>query len=290
MTRRHPGSGDVVHALPPMWSWQEFVDRAREPDSIRHGVGRGNPDDEGWPGASWQEALRLAEDGWTTVLPEVEAEVAELRERVADRTTTMLLPAWDVTGSEVDIGAYLSGEPECMVDAVPQRVSARGRVVTFLVPAGYNHTTSHAAVHHRGVALAALCSSILAVGHSVEIWSGYCAYVSGKDRFASVARVISAAEPLDMGRLMFVMAHPAMFRRLWFSVWDSAPTPVARRMCAKRYGSEPFGCYAEDLPTGITDPYVLPFLSPADPEWESPETALAWCRETFTNLGLLRNP
>jgi hypothetical protein len=288
VSRNQPRQADTVHALPPMWSWQEFVDRAVAPDSIPDGDGRGY-DNDTWAGGSWQEALRLAEDGWTTVLPEVDAEIAELRERVGDEVlTTALVPSWDVTGSEVDIGAYLSGEPECMVDAVPQRISARGRVVTFLVPAGYVHTTPHTAVHNRGVALAALCSSIIAAGHSVEIWSGFCPYVSETDRHAAVARVISPAEPFDMGRLMFVMAHPAMLRRLWFAVWDSAAKPVARRLCDEDYGWGPYGCYREDLPMDIDDPYVLPYLSPEDPQWETADSALAWCRETFTSLGLLR--
>ncbi|MDT0306478.1 hypothetical protein RM780_05830 [Streptomyces sp. DSM 44917] len=51
--------------------------------------------------------------------------------------------------------------PECMVDAAPQRLSARGRVVTFLVPAGYVHSTPHGSVINRGMALAALSSAII---------------------------------------------------------------------------------------------------------------------------------
>lgn len=287
MSRDDPRPGDTVHALRRMWSWQEFVDRARAPDNIEDGVR--NDDDDEWAGASWEEALRLAKDGWTDVLPTVDAEVAKLRERVEDEVlTTALVPAWDVTGSEVDIGAYLSGEPECMVDAVPQRISKRGRVVTFLVPAGYVNTTPHSAVHHRGVALAALCSSITAAGHSVEIWSGFCSYVSETDRFASVARVTSAAEPLDLGRLMFVMMHPAFLRRLWMAAWDSAAPSAARRMRDAQYGYAPYDCHPEDLPEGITDPYVLPYLSPADPQWKTADTALAWCRQMFVSLGLLR--
>ncbi|MFG2248134.1 hypothetical protein [Spirillospora sp. NPDC048823] len=288
MSARRPVPGDTAHALDPMLSWQEFVDRARAPDSIPDGSGR--HDEGAWSGASWEEALRLAEDGWTTVLPGVDAEVAELRERAAaDVLTTALAPTWDVTGSEVDVGAYLSGEPECMVDAVPQRMSARGRVVTFLVPAGYVNTTPHSAVRHRGVALAALCSSIISAGHSVEVWSGFCSYVSVTERFAGVARVVSAAEPLDMGRLMFVMAHPAMLRRLWFAVWDGGPRRAARRMCDENYGHASYACLPEDLPEGVEDPYVLPYLSPADPQWATADAALGWCRETFTSLGLLRS-
>ena len=289
MSRDDPGPHDTVYTLPPLWSWQEFVDRARAPDSIGHGAGRGETDHE-WAGATWEEAMRLARDGWTTVLPEVDAEVAELRERVVDEVlTTALVPAWDVTGGEVDIGAYLSGVPECMVDAVPQRISTRGRVVTFVVPAGYVDTTPHSAVHNRGVALAALCSSIIASGHSVEIWSSDCVYVSRDERYSAVARVVSAAEPLDMGRLMFVMAHPAMLRRLWFSVWDSSEEHIAERKYEANYGATPYTCYPEDLPAGVEEPYILPYLSPDEPQWETLDSALAWCREMFTDLGLLRD-
>lgn len=283
-----PGPADTVHKLPPMWSWQEFVDRARAPDTISYGAGRAIRSG-GWAGATWEEALRLATDGWSALLPAVDAEVAELRERIADLAlATTLAPAWDVTGSEVDIGAYLSGVPECMVDAVPQQVSTRGRVVTFVIPAGYVHTTPHAAVHHRGVALAALCSAIVEAGHSVEVWSGLCTYVSMVDRHVGMARVISAAEPLDMGRLMFAVAHPAMLRRLWLAVWDSAPQAVARRMYRHNYGYAPQTCYQEDLPGQITEPYILPYLSPDDPQWRTAKSALNWCLDTFASLGLVR--
>ncbi|OPC77040.1 hypothetical protein B4N89_41430 [Embleya scabrispora] len=289
MSSRDPKPEDTVLRKPPMWSWQEFVDRATEPDTIDDGSGRNGDND--WPGASWEEALRLAQDGWTTVLPEVNVELAELRKGGRDDVlATVLVPTWDTTGSEVDVGAYLSGEPECMVDVVPQRMSKRGRVVTFLVPAAYDHTTPHSVVRHRGVALAALCSSIIATGHSVEIWSGYCFYLEddGTDRFAWAARVISAAEPLDIGRLMFALAHPAMLRRLWFGAWDSAQAPLARRVHDHAYGI-PTRCFPEDLPEGINDPYIFPYLSPDDPQWQTESTALAWCRETFVALGLLRD-
>jgi hypothetical protein len=277
----------TTYELPPIWSWQEFIDRAQAPDTIPDGYGRHLKGD--WPGATWEEALRLATDGWTREVPEADVSVAALRERARDEVaTTALVPAWDVTGSEVDVGAYLAGEPECMVDAAPQRISVRGRVVTFLVPSGYVHTTPHEYVRNRGMALTALCSAIIAAGHSVEIWSGCCAYL-GKERFASVARVIAAGEPFDLGRLIFVLAHPAFFRRLWLAVWDSAPQDWAELMQRLSYGTPPDTCYPDDLPDGIRDPYVFPYLEPSDPQWETAESAMAWCQEMFRDLGLVRD-
>jgi hypothetical protein len=279
----------TTYELEPMWSWQEFIDRARAADTIPDGDGRNYPDDD-WAGGSWHEALRLATDGWVREVPQVDISVAALREHTRDEmATTQLVPVWDVTGSEVDVGAYLAGEPECMVDAAPQRLSVQGRVVTFLVPATYANTTPHAYVRNRGMALAALCSAIIAAGHSVEVWSGFCVHAE-EERCAAVARVISAAEPFDMGRLIFVMAHPAMLRRVWIGVWDSAPPPLARLMKRNVYGFGPRTCYPDDLPDGIRDPYVFPYLEPADPQWETAESAMVWCREMFRDLGLVRDP
>jgi hypothetical protein len=79
-----------------------------------------------------------------------------------------------------------------------------------------------------------------------------------------------------------------MLRRLWLAVWDSEPKRVARRMHGAHYGRAPMDCYPEDLPEDITDPYIFPYLSPDDPQWATADTALAWCREMFAGLGLLR--
>jgi hypothetical protein len=277
------------YSLRPMTSWQEFLDAARAPDTIplgsgRHGTGT-------WPGAGWDEALRLAVDGWHVPLADADVTVGTLRERAGLGTTvTQLEPTWDVTGGEVDIGAYLSGVPECMIDAVPRQTSTRGRVVTFLIPATYSARTPHSSVHNRGLALATLCEAIIGSGHSVEIWSGYAAMVGPYEsiRCSAVARVLSAGEPFDIGRLTFAVAHPAMCRRLWFGVWDGQPAQTADIVDRTNYGYPPFSCRAEDLPAEITAPYVFPHLEPEHRQWRTLESALDWCRGMFADLGLVR--
>ncbi len=274
--------GDV--ALVALLSWHDFLDAARAPETI-HGSGRHGAD--GWCGGSWSEALRLAVDGWPLALHEADVTVGALRERAGIGSwATTLEPTWDVTGSEVDVGAYLAGVPECMVDAVPRRTSTRGRVVTFVVPATYLNTTPHELVRNRGIALATLCAAIIGAGHSVEIWSGWSCMV-GPDRHTAMARVISAGEPLDVGRLVFAVAHPLMCRRLWFAVWDAQERALARRMNADNYGAPPYHCLPSDLPGEVTDPYIFPYLRPDDPQWTDLDAASHWCHETFVDLGLL---
>ncbi|MDT0270488.1 hypothetical protein RM844_29875 [Streptomyces sp. DSM 44915] len=272
--------------LPPMWSWQDFLDRAAAPATADNA--RARQDRDGWAGSGFQESLRLATDGWAQALPETDVSIAALRERTGRRVrTTVLEPRWDVTGSEVDVGAFLAGVPECMVDAVPQQVTTRGRVVTLLVPAVCGHQVPTDHIRHRGLALAAFCSAIVTAGHSVEVWSGWGTNLPD-GRIAAVARVVSPAEPLDLGRLIFAMAHPAMLRRLWFAVWETEPEPFVRRLLDANYGRSPFTCFPEDLPENARDAYVLPDLDQDEQRWETLDSALAWCQEVFTELGLIR--
>ncbi|QWF78884.1 DUF7192 family protein [Amycolatopsis sp. CA-230715] len=276
--------------LPPLSEWQDFLDAATTEPSIDNGASRRV--DAEWQKASWDEALRLAVDGWPVPLEDTHVTVGELRERAGlTHPVTMLEPVWDTTGAEVDVGAYLAGVPECMVDAVPRRVSRRGKVVTFLVPAGYSHFIEHDVIINRGLALATLCAAIIDAGHSVEVWSGDAGFLelSGdKHRYSGVARVLAAGEPLDLGRLIFAVAHPSMLRRLWFGVWDAQPAAVAGAMVDNAYGVPPFTCLAEDLPAEITDPYVFPYLTAEDRQWDDLPTALSWSTAMFADLGLIQ--
>ncbi|HJQ45285.1 MAG TPA: hypothetical protein VJ870_03025 [Amycolatopsis sp.] len=276
--------------LPPLLSWREFLDAATAAPSIPDPSSRRTGSD--WQRASWEEAIQLAIDGWPVALDEADVTVAELRDSAGlAHNVTVLEPTWDVTGAEVDIGAYLAGVPECMIDAVPREVSRRGKVITFVVPAGYSHTVDHDAIINRGLALATLCAAIIDAGHSVEIWSGFCGWLKEStidQRFRSMTRVIEAGEPFDVGRLIFAVAHPAMLRRLWLGVWDAQPAEVASAMKADHYGGPPYTCTPEDLPAEITDPYVFPFLSRDDEQWKDLATALSWSRDMFGELGLVR--
>ncbi|WP_158884859.1 DUF7192 family protein [Amycolatopsis anabasis] len=277
--------------LPHLLSWREFLDAATAPPSIDYGESRSTLGD--WHGASWEEAVQLAIDGWPLALEEIDVTVSELRESAGlSHSVTLLEPTWDVTGSEVDVGAYLAGVPECMVDAVPRQVSRRGKVITFLVPAGYSHRIEHKVIINRGLALATLCAAIIDAGHSVEIWSGFAGIVQlpgTEQRYCGVTRVIAAGEPFDVGRLIFAAAHPAMLRRLWFGVWNAQPEAVAAAMEADNYGHPPYTCEATDLPAEITEPYVFPYLTEEDRQWDDLPTALSWGRQMFNELGLIQD-
>ncbi len=278
--------------IPPIWSWQDFIDQAAATDTIPNGSGRHS--DSRWAGATWDEAIALATDGWAAPLPEVDVAIEALQGRLCDRVRSVdLAPSWEVTGSEVDVATYLSGVPECMIDYVPRMVSSQGGIVTLLIPACYSHTVPHSEVINRGVGLAALCSAIITAAQSVEVWFGYACMVPPRgsrrspDRYSAVVRAISAGEPLNIPRLMFATAHPAMLRRLWFGVWDSQERSIAERLPPICYGDPPFNCLLADLAPQVNDAYIVPPLVPGAPQWRSLDSAVSWCIGTFADLGLI---
>jgi hypothetical protein len=62
-------------------------------------------------------AFRLARDGWQSKQDEA-INIAEeaIREIETEMDIDRWEPVWDVTGGAVDIGQYLAGEPECMME------------------------------------------------------------------------------------------------------------------------------------------------------------------------------
>lgn len=273
--------------LPAMGSWQDFLDRMTAADTTGRGHSR-LPDDDGWAGAAWPQAVRLATDGWHEHIPETDLALTELRTGAHQHTPkTRLVQTADVSGSEVDVAAYLAGIPECMLETELHSLSTQGRVVTFLVPAGYSCRADHPAIINRGKALCVLGAAIVRAGHSIEVWSGFASRCPGLDaRCRAVTKIVSAGEPFDPGRLMFAMAHPAMLRRCWLGVWDAATAEIARAMQESDYGT-PQASVRADLPDDVDDAYVFPPLDESDHRWSNWEHALEWSTQTFSELGLI---
>jgi hypothetical protein len=60
-------------------------------------------------------------------------------------------------------------------------------------------------------------------------------------------------------------------------------------MFADNYGHPPYTCRATDLPAEITEPYVFPYLTEEDRQWDDLPTALSWGRQVFSDLGLIQD-
>lgn len=207
-------------------SWEAFLDHVENdptnPQAHDASQDKNHKPQESWDlGLGFAGSLRLAAEGYHEPLERVERLATHVESKIdLDLFQTEFEARHDVCGSEVDISRFLSGEPECMVESVPLKISKRGRAVRLLVSVTQSAGTDSEKVERRGAAIVALADLLARAQHPVEVWVQNPS-VTGNQHLGTPDIVENvciqrADEPLDVGRLLFVIAHPAAFRRLFF--------------------------------------------------------------------------
>jgi hypothetical protein len=127
---------------------------------------------------------------------------------------------YDVAGDYVDVGRFLSGEPECFGVRVCDESQAKP-VIRINVNTAVSASVSASAIFGRGAAILAAIDVIEATGSRVEVWA-VNGNVNNKGNHVheTYALIKSASQPLDIDRLAFAFCHQASHRRLAFSVFE----------------------------------------------------------------------
>jgi hypothetical protein len=191
-------------------------------------------------GADWPQGLRLARDGWSEGLERV----ANLRDELAEVVGAMLpepRPFMDVAGFDVDVGAYCSGEPEHMVTWVDQDGGKRQVHIVLNLATAWN-VTSEATIL-RGSVVAALIDAMESLGHRVRLDASWSIRGTNGGILTITTSIKTESQALDLERLVFAAAHPAMQRRLMFAAAESLPQHLAHEYQAD--GSGHYGWPAE---------------------------------------------
>lgn len=265
-------------------SWEDYVDRAVIPTECdcSHCGGQGTP-----PGAfnhhtRWDEAVRLARQGWDEHRDEVDAIVTHVENQVdLDRFQTTFETHHDVTGGEVDLGRYLSGEPECMIESLPIRIAKKGRTVRLVVPFGYRASVSARQAIQRGAAIVALADLLAKAQHPVEVWATRSQSFAGgtsPTQYHANILVQRSDEPLDVNRLLFVFAHPAAYRRIGFAATrQSEGWP--KRQHEQGWQKPP---QAEHLGEQVENTHLFKTLVSSD-DW-SERATVEWIKEQLAKI------
>lgn len=165
---------------------------------------------------SFDEVKQLATDGWSEETDQAFSVAESALESVYQHHDVPAFNAvWGVSGCEVDVARYLSGEPENMIDYELVPTTRVGRVITLCVSVSVSAAVSNSTIKRRGHAIAALTYALSKLGYSTEIWADSSASSRDeKHRMYMRTLVKSANDEYDPARIMFVFAHPAMHRAL----------------------------------------------------------------------------
>lgn len=177
-----------------------------------------------WTGTkSFKEAFDLAETGWSnrkTVSRIADQLNVSSTAQIKQATTTMA-----VTGSYVDIGTYMSGDPNCMVEFEEQDAPKTVRI-------GFNISTSaHAdeiTFHLRGAIVLAMLSKLAESGYSTEIIV-YDAMQSAGNLHCDAFVLKPSDRYMDDDAVSFWCSHPSALRRLMFRMNECNNSEIAER-------------------------------------------------------------
>lgn len=203
-------------------SWREYVAAAESSANgpggqTSHGPERRERDGDWYETKTFNSALSLAREGWSDIRPEVDSLSSKIDAVISPAVEPTFVNYFDVAGDSVDIGRYLDGEPECMIETRLAPVAKPGRVVTLLVDGFYSSGVKSADIRKRGVAIVALVDALTKLQHSTEIW------IETSFRNSTLTYLIcvkKASQDLNIDTLMFAVAHPSAFRRINFGLQE----------------------------------------------------------------------
>lgn len=261
------------------FTWQEWCDNAER------NIDRYNDAASEWNGyATHTDALRMAKgDGYTEAVPDAKALLRWIETDLGDAMVTHFDAIYDVAGGSVDVGRFLAGNPECMVSVMPTKIMRTGRVIKVAVSTNYDAGIHASTIRARGAAVMALVEAFAMLNHPCEIWAIQCATgrrsgSSGNRRFLYQIKVQESDQPMQWGRIMFALAHPAMRRQMGFAIDYDNPWIVSNS-----HGMAPrtFTC-EEDLQMNVENAIILPPVT-SNYGWDE-ASAVAWIKDNLKRI------
>lgn len=255
-------------------SWGSFVDFAtnRIRKTTFESSRTGSPS---WTGtADITEAVNLASNGWS----EGSSKANKLSNALVDRIASMVeapFIQYDVTGSDFDVAAYLTGEPEHWYTLESKLENRDGKVFKIVFNGSVSAGVDTNVITAKGAAVSALVQILEITGNKTEIELVYTAQGYGQP-FETIIPLKAAGQPLDLDRVIFALAHPSNFRRLVFSCWEGC-------LEFESYGTG-YGSPSRDA----TDKGDIYFKSAmyGEPAWTNPDSATAWIIEELKKQGI----
>lgn len=262
--------------------WQNPLDAAGE-DWTAQGDRRAsmNKDYSSFAGATWQEALKMSREGWPEGLKQVEKFRTKLEDSLRG-LIPILETYFDVTGDFLDIGRYVTGEPEVfgeLVDTGLRIEASQPRIIRLVANIATSAAIGHDTIMTRGAAICALVDMLERHGYRVQI-DLVDAIGRGGVYFEQRTRCKESGEVLQLDKLVFLLAHPASQRRIAFGVQEHVKQAWRRSLGISDSGSG-YGQVVEAWDKG--DIYMAQISSYRD--W-SEDVAIAWIKSQLKRQGI----
>jgi hypothetical protein len=173
-------------------------------------------------GSSWYgtdtiaEAIELATNGWHD-----RPNVKGLSKQITSSTTAQINVANtynDVCGSYVDVGAFVEGVPENMVQFADVEAP---RIVRIGINLSSNCQQGVNTFKMRGAITLAIVDKLAEAGYGCELFVYTVSECAGQGIHSEKLVIKQADQHLDQDALTFWCCHPSALRRLMFANWET---------------------------------------------------------------------
>ena len=222
----------------------EFVNAAAKRADAKGASHKGG----GWSGAeSFDQAVDFAKQGtWEPGnVSEFRNMFDELLPKLREYTDQNFVEMPDVAGFEVNMQAFVDGEPDHMRQWMPVEEQTSKRALCLVIGHSISSGVQPEELFQKGQAAIALVRALRLLGYELEIWSEQSIRARSAEKLYSVLTCLhKAGDIMDESAVEFAVGNPAWLRRLLFG-FEEGETPAIR----KRYGFTTGGGYGG--PAGI---------------------------------------
>ena len=231
-------------------SIHEFVNAAAKRADPKAASHRGG----GWSGSdSFDQAVDFAKQGtWEPGdVSEFRNMFDELIPKLREYTDQNFVEMPDTSGFEVNMQAFVDGEPDHMRQWMPTEEATSKRALCLVIGHSISSGVQAEELFQKGQAAIALVRALRLLGYELEIWSEQSVRGRTSEKLYSVLTCLhKAGEIMDESAVEFAVGNPAWLRRLLFG-FEEGETPAIR----KRYGFQASGGYGG--PAGICHQELL---------------------------------
>ena len=127
------------------------------------------------------------------------------------------------------MGAYNAGAPDCMLNYNQGGRTLTAPVINLNIGLGYINDATATEIANYGAAVCLLVDQLTESGQSVQVnMIRHCLDSRRKGEYFTIkVPAKKAGEPLDVDKMAFMLAHPAMSRRLCFRIMETTEGAAA---------------------------------------------------------------
>jgi len=202
---------------------------------------------------SWEETIEALVHGWRGPEVEIGREIADKIYENLVKTQSLYQVQYDVTGDCIDIGAFLSGQPECWQYVETKSITARELRIGVSITYPY-FAKSHAIIN-RGAAIAAFIDIARKIYDVKVIFNVSLKRSTGVDNDYDISFEMETKNLYSIDMLFFMCAHPGVLRKIVFAMIEK----IENKIDCGAYGY----CNFSHVPQGLEG---LDIWFPTDPD------------------------